>query len=90
MTTEQVLPKLYLNITQRNVFLNCEDNVSVRFSMTLDAAEIDTNHSFAKGQIYTAISRVRSMDSLRILNLEKAHIKAEEIAVQWNCEQGKH
>jgi hypothetical protein len=38
--------------------------------MTLDAAEIDLGKSiFAPGQAYTALSRVKSLSSLRIVNL---------------------
>lgn len=49
--------------------------------MTLDAAEIDLGKSiFAPGQAYTALSRVKSLESLRIVKLtHKSFITSPEV-----------
>jgi ATP-dependent exoDNAse (exonuclease V) alpha subunit len=52
--------------------------------MTLDAAEIDVGPSiFEFGQAYTALSRVKSLDSLRISSILKRSFKAHPDVVQF-------
>jgi ATP-dependent DNA helicase PIF1 len=39
---------------------------------TLDAVEIDASTNiFAAGQLYTAISRVRSLNSIKLINFDR-------------------
>lgn len=52
--------------------------------MTLDAAEIDVGPSvFEFGQAYTALSRVKSMDSLRISNIVKRSFRAHPEVIEF-------
>lgn len=52
--------------------------------MTLDAAEIDVGPSvFAFGQAYTALSRVKSMECLRITNITKRSFRAHPEVVEY-------
>lgn len=55
--------------------------------MTLDAAEIDVGPSvFAFGQAYTALSRVKSMECLRITNIMKRSFRAHpEVVDYYSC-----
>jgi hypothetical protein len=41
---------------------------------TLDQAEIDIRHVFAPAMVFVALSRVRSLQDVRIRNLDPAHI----------------
>ncbi|GHU48955.1 hypothetical protein FACS1894218_7060 [Bacilli bacterium] len=42
--------------------------------MTLDAAVIDCRNIFACGQLYVALSRVRNLENLKVLNFDKKQI----------------
>jgi len=46
--------------------------------LTIDALEVDFKKTFADNQVYTALSRVRRLDQLRVLNLEPHHITSSE------------
>lgn len=48
---------------------------------TLDYAEIDLSNTFADGQAYVALSRVKNLDGLCILEIDYDKIKANEKAV---------
>jgi len=51
---------------------------------TLDCVELDLGNSiFEKGQAYTALSRVRSLDSLRILDIKKESFQAHPDVVEF-------
>jgi ATP-dependent DNA helicase PIF1 len=53
-------------------------------SMTLDAAIIDLGPSiFECGQAYVALSRVRDMKSVKIINIQKSSFKTDEDVVQF-------
>ena len=51
--------------------------------MSLDCAEIDCKGTFTKGQIYVALSRVRSLDGLSIQNWSQSYVWADPVAVQF-------
>jgi ATP-dependent DNA helicase PIF1 len=42
--------------------------------MTLDAAIIDCKNIFACGQLYVALSRVRKLENLKVMNFHKDQI----------------
>jgi ATP-dependent DNA helicase PIF1 len=46
--------------------------------ITLDCAIIDVSRVFAPGQVYVALSRVRSMDGLQIVGLKVGSIKCDD------------
>lgn len=52
--------------------------------MTLDAAEIDLSKSFAYGQCYVALSRVKSLTWLRLLGLNKDNLQAHPLVLRWD------
>jgi ATP-dependent exoDNAse (exonuclease V) alpha subunit len=53
-------------------------------SMTLDAAAIDIGPSiFAPGQAYTALSRVRDLSSVRIINVSKKSFRVHDHVLQF-------
>lgn len=53
--------------------------------MTLDAAEIDLSRTFEMGQGYVALSRLRSLDGLRLLGLNQKSLQLDE----WVCRVDK-
>jgi ATP-dependent DNA helicase PIF1 len=42
--------------------------------LTLDAAVIDCKNIFACGQLYVALSRVRKLENLKVINFDKKQI----------------
>ena len=46
--------------------------------MTLDAAEIDLSKSFEKGMGYVALSRVKSLDGLKLIGLNEKALQVDE------------
>ena len=50
--------------------------------MTLDAAEIDLSKSFAYGQSYVALSRVKNLDWLHLLWLNKEWLQAHPLVLR--------
>ncbi len=51
--------------------------------MTLDCVEISLSRVFEFGQAYVALSRVKSLDSLRIVDFDPSAIKANEIVIKF-------
>jgi len=50
--------------------------------MTLDAAEIDLSRSFTHGQSYVALSRVKSLEWLRLLGLNRQWLQAHPLVLR--------
>jgi len=51
---------------------------------TLDEMELDPRGMFERGQCYTALSRVRTIEGLRLLSpLRDSQIRASKIVVEW-------
>ncbi len=53
--------------------------------MSLDAAEIDLRKSFVHGMGYVALSRVRSIDGLKLLGLNRIALEVSEKAYLLDC-----
>ncbi|MCF9034370.1 AAA family ATPase [Acinetobacter nectaris] len=50
--------------------------------MTLDAAEINLKHTFEKGQGYVALSRLKSLDGLRLLGFNDEALALDTLAIK--------
>jgi len=48
--------------------------------MTLDTAEIDLSGAFEKGQGYVALSRLRSLEGLRLMGINRRALEVDELA----------
>jgi ATP-dependent DNA helicase PIF1 len=51
--------------------------------MTLDHAEVDPRGIFTEGQLYVALSRVRSLEGLRLLGWQSKYVKANQEALNF-------
>ncbi|EPB68212.1 hypothetical protein ANCCEY_12697 [Ancylostoma ceylanicum] len=51
--------------------------------LTLDAVEVSLERVFAEGQSYVALSRARSLSSLRVITFDPSVIKANERVVKY-------
>ncbi|EKE22118.1 MAG: hypothetical protein ACD_7C00044G0001, partial [uncultured bacterium] len=54
--------------------------------MTLDAAEIDLSKTFEIGQGYVALSRIKSIQGLRLMGLNDIALKVDELVLEIDCE----
>lgn len=50
--------------------------------MTLDAAELDLGKTFERGQGYVALSRLRSIERLRLLNFNEIALQVDPLALK--------
>ena len=50
--------------------------------MTLDAAELDLGRTFERGQGYVALSRLRDIDRLRLLNFNSVSLMVDALAMK--------
>lgn len=57
--------------------------------MSLDAAEIDLSKSFVKGMGYVALSRVRSLDGIKLMGLHKGALDVDEEILKLDREHMK-
>lgn len=55
--------------------------------MTLDFAEVDPRGIFMEGQLYVALSRVRSLEGLRLLGWHNKYVKANKEALDFYQKQ---
>ena len=51
--------------------------------MTLDRAIVDVDRSFEPGQVYVALSRVRSLEGLKVRNLLESRMRASETVTEF-------
>ncbi|MFA6547409.1 MAG: PIF1 family DEAD/DEAH box helicase [Candidatus Magasanikbacteria bacterium] len=54
--------------------------------MSLDAAEIDLSKSFERGMGYVALSRVRTLNSIRLMGINEMALKVDETVVKMDRE----
>ncbi|MCO8044044.1 AAA family ATPase [Acinetobacter bohemicus] len=50
--------------------------------MTLEAAEIDLNHTFEKGQGYVALSRLKTLSGLRLKGFNEQALELDSLAIK--------
>lgn len=50
--------------------------------MTLDAAELDLSKTFERGQGYVALSRLRSLDQLRLIGFNSTSLEVDRLALK--------
>jgi hypothetical protein len=50
--------------------------------MTLDAAELDLGRTFERGQGYVALSRLRDINRLRLLNFNSVSLMVDGLAMK--------
>ncbi|WFP97892.1 AAA family ATPase [Acinetobacter sp. ANC 7201] len=50
--------------------------------MTLEAAEINLSHTFENGQGYVALSRLKSLDGLRLLGFNEQALELDSLAIK--------
>lgn len=57
--------------------------------MTLDAAEIDLSKTFEAGQGYVALSRIKSIEGLRLMGLNEVALQVDELVTEKDKEMKK-
>jgi ATP-dependent DNA helicase PIF1 len=50
--------------------------------MTLDAAEIDLTRTFEPGQGYVALSRIKSIDGLKLMGINDMALRVDPLILQ--------
>ncbi len=81
--------EIIVSVTQIPLKLARAITVHKSQGMTLDAAEMDLSKVFEPGQGYVALSRVKSLDSLKLLGLNESWLNAHPLVARgddyfWN------
>lgn len=82
--------KIKAEISQLPIRLAWAITVHKSQGMSLDAAEIDLSKSFIKGMGYVALSRVRSLNGLKLLGLNELSLKVDDEILEYDQELKDH
>ncbi|MFA6797228.1 MAG: AAA family ATPase [Candidatus Paceibacterota bacterium] len=78
--------KLKAQLTQYPLRLAWAITVHKSQGMSLDAVEVDLSKSFERGMGYVALSRVRTLEGLRILGLNETALKVRDDVMEFDEE----
>lgn len=71
----------------RHVFLTLVRPQHKSQGLTLDRAEMSLAKVFEAGQMYVALSRVRSLEGLSLRNIDWSKLKAHPKVIEWHRQQ---
>lgn len=76
--------EIIVSVTQIPLKLARAITVHKSQGMTLDAAEMDLSKVFEPGQGYVALSRVKALESLKLLGLNESGLNAHPLVARWD------
>ncbi|XP_045763660.1 ATP-dependent DNA helicase PIF1-like [Maniola jurtina] len=81
-TKFQILNNAYVHREQFPICLAYAITIHKSQGLSLDSALLDLGSSiFSRGQAYVALSRVKTMDGVHLINLDPSQIKAQESSI---------
>lgn len=81
-TKFQILSNAYVHREQFPICLAYAITIHKSQGLSLDSALLDIGSSiFSKGQAYVALSRVKTINGLHLINLDPSQIKAQESSI---------